>query len=307
MAAGENLSPQLRILALVRKGSNLTTLAGWLGADSRGPASLYLVSDSRITWFRDAGRGRRIVHGTWDNGRKTFASRAEAEIFGCAGDVLLPTQTIGQITDLIDSGAVSLPDENPERKLKWIMKSLENSCAAYPSSEGRDFTLLYGGRRGSGMSCSFFAFALEFKKGVANAETRLAIPESSGPLTYHDGEKRFAFGSGRDGFKKQWTRWNSSEIGGTSRSIFSAFTDHLRSGVDRYTGGPPQLVGIYRVGPAKTFGTIWNQRRFLSGMEAIDVSDERRLNWHNDLFELCNPLTMQLREKAQPQPRPKGI
>jgi hypothetical protein len=98
-----------------------------------------------------------------------------------------------------------------------------------------------------------------------------------------------------------------SEVGGTSRSVFSAFADHIKSGVDPYTGGPPQLVGIYRVGPAKIFGTIWNRRRFLSGMEVIDVSDERRLNWHNDPFELCNPLTMQLRETAQPQPRPKGF
>jgi hypothetical protein len=285
----------------------LTTLAGWLGADSRGPASLYLVSDSRITWFRDAGGGRKIVEATWDHGRKTFACRASAEILGYAGDVLLPTQTIGQITDLIDSGAVSLADETPERKLEWIVKSLETSCSAYPKPAGRNFSLLYGGRQGSGMTCAFFAFVVEIKDGIAAAPIGLEIPQSSSPLTYEDGQKRFAFGSGRDGFREHWNKWRVSEVGGTSRSVFSAFADHVKSGVDPYTGGPPQLVGIYRVGPAKTFGTIWNQRRFLSGMEAIDVSDEKRLNWHNDLFELCDPLTMQLRKTAQPQPRPKNF
>lgn len=172
---------------------------------------------------------------------------------------------IGQITDLIDSRAVSLADEAPERKLGWIVKSLEVSCSAYPKSAGRNFSLLYGGRQGSGMTCVFFAFVVEFKDGIAAPPMGLAIPQSSGPLTYEDGQQRFAFGSGRDGFKEHWDKWRMSEVGGTSRSVFSAFADHLKSGVDPYTGGPPQLVGIYRVGPAKTFGTIWNRRKFLSG------------------------------------------
>jgi hypothetical protein len=248
------------------------------------------------------------VEATWDNGRKTFASRTSAVILGYAGDVLLPTQTIGQINDLIDSGAVSISDDSPKRNLDWIVKSLELSCSGYPKSAGRNFSLLYGGRQGSGMRCSFFAFFAEFKDGVAAATIRLELPQSSAPLTYEDDQQRFAFGSGREGFRDQFVkRWRTSQVGGTSRSVFSAFADHIKSGVDPYTGGPPQLVGIYRVGPAKTFGTIWNGRKFLNGMEAIDVSDETRLNWHNDLFELCDPVTRQLRKAAQPQPRPKGI
>jgi hypothetical protein len=203
---------------------------------------------------------------------------------------------------------VLLSDEIPERKLDWMVESLEASCKGYPKSAGRNFSLLYGGRKGSGMTSAFFAFVVEFKDGIAGAPIRLEIPQSSGPLTYEDGQQRFAFGSGRDGFRDQFVKkWRISQVGGTSRSVFSAFADHLKSGFDPYTGGPPQLVGIYRVGPAKTFGTIWNGRRFLSGMEAIGVSDGRRLNWHNDLFELCDPVTMKRRETAQPQPRPKDI
>ena len=281
----------------------MTTLAGWIGADSRGPASLYLVSDSRITWLRSAD-ARKVVEANWDNGRKTFASHTSAEIFGYSGDVLLPTQTIGQITELIDSGAVSLVDASPQGRLEWIVNSLEASCRAYPKSASRDFSLLYGGRQGEGMNCSFYAFALEFKNGAIVTQTTIAIPTSSGPLTYFDDQERFAFGSGRDGFKACWNRWRQSEIGGTSRSIFSAFTDHIKSEVDPCTGGPPQLVGIYRVGPAKAFGIIWDQCRFLGGMEAVDVSDEQRLNWHNDLFELCDASSMRRGKTAQPQPRP---
>lgn len=285
----------------------MTTLASWVGADSRGPASLYVVSDSRLTWFRDAGGGSKTVEATWDNGRKTFAARASADIFGYAGDVLLPSQTIGQITDLIDSGAVSLVDATPERKLEWIVRSLQTSCDSYPALAGRDFSLLYGGRRGSGMECEFFLSVVFFKNGIAEQPEQLEVPSSSGPVTYNDGRQRFAFGSGRDGFEKHWGRWRRSEVGGTSRAVFSAFADHIHSGEDPCTGGAAQLVGIYRLGPARTFGVIWNQRRFLSGMEVIDVGAEKRLNWHNDLFELCDPLTMRRRETTQPQPRPTGL
>jgi hypothetical protein len=247
------------------------------------------------------------VEPTWDSGRKTFASHTSAEVFGYAGDALFPTQTVGQLTELIDRRAVSLASASPEGKLEWIAKSLETSCKTYPPVASRDFSLLYCGRQGEGMGCLFYAFALEFKKGVLTAQTPIAIPASSGPLTYFDGKERFAFGSGRDGFKKCWKEWLASEVGGTSRSVFSAFTDHVKSGADPYTGGPPQLVGIYRMHPAKAFGIVWDQRRFLGGMEVFDVNDEKRLSWHNDVFEICDPLSMQRGEGAPPQPRPRNL
>jgi hypothetical protein len=246
------------------------------------------------------------VQPSWDNGRKTFASHASAEVFGYVGDVLFPTQTIGQITELIDRGAVSLGDAGPEGRLAWLAESLESSCRTYPQAQSRDFSLLHCGRQGEGMSCVFYAFALNFKKGVLASRTPIAMPKSSGPLTYFDGDERFGYGSGRDGFRECWKKWLTSEAGGTSRSVYSAFTDHLRSGSDPYTGRPPQLVGIYRVGAAQAFGVIWDQRRFLGGMEVFEVNDENRLNWHNDLFEICNPLSMQRRKGAQRQPRPRG-
>jgi hypothetical protein len=48
-----------------------------------------------------------------------------------------------------------------------------------------------------------------------------------------------------------------SEVGGTSRSVFSAFADHLKTNA-----------------------------AFLGGMEVLNVSERRRLTWHNDLFEI---------------------
>jgi hypothetical protein len=304
----EHQTASYDITRRIRKVAHtLTTLAGWVGVDSRGPSSLYLVADSRITWLTNGVTGSQTGEPTWDNGRKTFASHTSAEVFGYAGDVLFPTQTVGQIADLIDRGAAPIDGATPERRLAWIAKSLEASCKTYPVAASRDFSLLYCGRQGEGMTCCFYAFALGFKQGVLATQTPIPIPASSGPLTYFDGKERFAFGSGRDGFKQCWEKWRASEVGGTSRSVFSAFTDHIKSGTDPYTGGPPQLVGIYRAKPAKSFGIVWEQRRFLGGMEVFAVEDEKRLKWHNDLFEICDPGSMGRAQGAQPQPRPRSL
>lgn len=283
----------------------MTTLAGWVGVDARGPSSIYLISDSRISWLSDNPNAPPTA--IWDNGRKTFACHTSAEIFGYAGDVLFPTQTIGQISELIDRGTVSLRGTTPEGRLEWIVKSLEASCKTYPDVQSRAFSLLYCGRQNEGMSCQFYAFYLQFNEGVLASQIKISIPTSSGPLTYFEDEERFAFGSGRNHFKDRWKKWRASDVGGTSRSVFSAFTDHLKRGDDSCTGGPPQLVGIYRKHPARSFGIIWDQRRFLGGMEVFAVGDENRMNWHNDLFEICDPTSMQRAEGAQPQPRPFNL
>jgi hypothetical protein len=285
----------------------MTTLAGWLGADSRGPASLYLVADSRITWFGNDHVGRVVVTGIWDYGRKTFAAQSSAEIFGYSGDVLFPTQTLGQITELIDRGVASSQDDSPEKKLQWIVDCLERSCKRYPTTADHGFSLLYCGRLGEGMACSFYAYSLEFKKGMLAASSPIEIPTASGPLRYFDGEEQVAFGSGRSGFREFWRTWKFGEAGGTSRAVFSAFADHLKSCKDPYSGGPPQLVGLYRKGAAKTFGIIWEQCRFFAGMEILEVGTEQHVNWHNDLFEICDPKTIERCKGAQRQPRPRSL
>src|SRR5205814_7994103 len=107
----------------------------------------------------------------------------------------------------------------PEGRLQWIAKSLEASCQTYPQTASRDFSLLYCGRKGEGMSCSFYGFALKFTAGTLSAWAPIAIPTSSGPLAYSDGEEHFAYGSGRSAFKDAWKRWTRSEVGGTIAAV----------------------------------------------------------------------------------------
>ena len=72
----------------------MTLLASWVGVDTHGPASAYIVCDSRITWNRTT---------LFDYGKKVFASKIYPEIFGYAGDVLFPSIVLSQILEMIDS------------------------------------------------------------------------------------------------------------------------------------------------------------------------------------------------------------
>jgi hypothetical protein len=80
---------------------DMTTLVAWLGVDSRGPASLYLASDSRITWGGSA---------SWDRGRKLFACRQKPYLFGYCGEAFFPSQLLGQVTERIDANLLSASD-----------------------------------------------------------------------------------------------------------------------------------------------------------------------------------------------------
>ncbi len=71
----------------------MTSLISWVAIDSRGPASFYVASDSRISWARDAH---------WDMGRKLFTCRHSPDLFGYCGDVLFPSLLLSQVSQLLD-------------------------------------------------------------------------------------------------------------------------------------------------------------------------------------------------------------
>jgi hypothetical protein len=102
----------------------MTTLFSWLSVDNRGPSSIYIVSDSRITW---GSSGKR-----WDSGRKVFATKS-ADIFGYCGEVLFPSLVLSQLGDLIDRDILWSSDcaaENRHSKIdaRYNKKELQQRC-----------------------------------------------------------------------------------------------------------------------------------------------------------------------------------
>ncbi|MFC1968340.1 hypothetical protein ACFLVX_02980 [Chloroflexota bacterium] len=268
----------------------MTSLIAWIGVDSRGPASIYLASDSRISWEnRD----------TWDLGRKVFASYRYPDILGYYGDVLFTSQVLGQVISLIDADSLFKTDSTPESKFEAICTMLKQAHSTYPEKMRRTFSIVHCSRRDSRMSASFALSEFSWEPNRGWQTKVIPVPTKS--------DVAAIYGSGERNVLESIQQWKRSEVGGTSRSIFSAFCDSLASGSDPATGGSAQLVGIYRQGAAKLFGVIYKKRRYLQGLCVDGLPYLGGVEWFNELFERCDWETMDRFNGAQPQPRPHNL
>lgn len=270
----------------------MTTLLAWVGADQRGPASIRIAADSRISWSTAAGS----VLQKWDFGRKVFASQRHPDLIAYCGDVLFPAQTISQIVELIDRDAFFPTGALPDDKVQRIVRALELAASKYPAPQIRDFSIVFVSRVGEGMKGEFKLYCVPFSAGKAKSIVPFAIPHQSKELTI--------LGSGQSKLWPYLEKWQKSDVRGTSRSFFSSFCDYLRSGSDPHSGGPPQLIGLYRSGPGRSFGVVWDGELYLMGMEMPVPRHQVNFDCYNDLFELCDAETLQRLERAQRQPSP---
>jgi hypothetical protein len=268
----------------------MSSVIAWVGVDSRGVASAYFASDSRISWDDGA---------TWNNGRKLFACRRYPHIFAYCGDVLFPIQTLSQITEMIDSDLIAKESDTIDIWTKKIVSIMDVGFKTYPPSARRKFDILYCMRDKEGLSSRFHINKISFNPSIAPVISSIDIPNCS--------EAVVVLGSGTLSMKKHLELWKGSDISNTSRMVFSAFCDSLKSGIDHLSAGPPQLVGLWRKWPPKTFGMIWNQQRYFYGTEVQAAATLGQVRWHNELFEICDPETLARKPDAQVQPRPKGL
>jgi hypothetical protein len=274
----------------------MTTLLSWLGVDSRAPSSVYLASDSRISF----GSKRQ-----WDTGRKLFASKTMPEIFGYCGDVTFPIQVLGQIVEQIDNGLFFSEQKEYLNKLEKVRGVVEDSFRKLPKEYQRSFQILYVSRDNSGMASEFFAAKISLDTQQKIVSENISLPLESGLI--------IGTGSGDASLRRWYNEWvgpphkDPDGINRTSRSVFSAFCDSLKSSDDPLSGGAPQLVGLYRIGPAKTFGVIHDEKRYFNGLPVENTTLLNGVEWRNRLFERCDGESMTLFRGAQKQPRPNTI
>jgi hypothetical protein len=269
----------------------MTSLLAWVGVDARGPASIYMASDSRISWGSKA---------QWNYGRKLFASTKHPDIIGYVGDVLFPSLVLGQIIDLIDNGVLFNSNDTPQERLEKLKRVIQTTYEYYPNEARQAFTVLYGTRERDKLQSVFHMFTLEFSTDSSDCKVKpLQLPNTSSHI--------HILGSGKNTVSRHIQVWQKSSQGGTSRSVFSAFCDSLTSGEDTFSGGVPQLVGLYRINPASAFGIIYNNERYLLGLPVDETKGLEEVEWRNELFERCNWKTKQPLAKAQKQPRPNDL
>jgi hypothetical protein len=272
----------------------VTSFVSWLGADSRGPTSIYFASDSRISWGNDPL--------AWDTGRKLFACRESPEMFGFTGYVLLPQSVLTRASDFIDrriwsSLALSSPAERAA-KLAEITR-IEVRSHARPLAG--DFSLFYAARSGEGMPdrCSFQLFQVHCSAGSREVTVhRVLVPTASSVLRTH--------GTGAESVNHWVARWHASDQGGTSRAVFSAFCDSLRAKQDARSGGEPQLIGLYRHKNAQVFGVVTERGPSFEGILGVEVPRQAGIEWRDEAFQRVKS-DGSLLKAAQPHARPDQL
>lgn len=273
----------------------MTTFVAWVGVDSRGPSSINIATDSRISWGKTGG-----YH--WDMACKTFSSSVSPDIFGYVNDVMFPSMVLGQIVKAIDVGVLFKNKLEFAERFKIVEDHVKASHKMYPEQFRESFCIFHGGRDGELMDSKFYLNTIAWTK--QNSEWRIEqvpIPEKSSMITLD--------GSGGNAVKKWAERWESSSQGGTSRAVFSSFCNAVYSGEDKFSSGAPQIVSLTRKGAGKTFGYVDKKRAFLSGVEIIKHNsdpNEKNIDWVNRYFERCSFSGERL-PKAQKHHVPKGL
>lgn len=272
--------------------STMTSLISWISFDSRGPTSIYLGSDSRISWQE---------MGNWDCGRKLFSTVNFPELLGYCGDVLFPSLSLGIAQNLIDTNYLFLRNDDPEKKKEKLFHFLKQGFSEYPKGQvaQKSFSIIYCTKEHNLMLSVFHVYSLNWNQVNGFSEDKLALPKKSGLIK--------AWGSGEGSITKWHDRWQKTTEKGTSRSIFSSFCDSLASEEDKFSGGPPQLVGIYRKGNGRTIGIKYKGELYAYGQKASEENNLEEIEWRNTTFERIDCRTKEIIIDAQHHKKPKGL
>ncbi len=270
-------------------------LASWVAVDSRSGSSLYIVSDSRVT------DGHSRVN---DHARKLYACCTQPHVFGYVGWSDYPRDALEQLVEAIDNGLFTGAD-NPSIRQTEIFAFLKESLLARLRRRKQrvyaaPFSIVHGAWKGSGLQSEFRLWILDWVPGKGwHIRTRRTKSQRSRLL--------FSSGSSQRDLRRFVRVWQESDAANTSRSMFSAFCDALVATSDPSTGGAPQLVGLFRKGPGRSFAVVYRKSRYLAGRKVDPVEVDEKLFCPNDLFERVDIESTNLLPHAQQQPRPRSV
>jgi hypothetical protein len=256
----------------------MTTVVRWGGSDQRRQSSIYLASDSKLTY--------PTKH---ELGRKTFACKNAPYIFGFCGQAALPFTAIPKLVlelDRMYGGSMEIT----ESIILAFVKNEINPAKRRYSNIG-DCHIMVCGRNGENMSASFFSYVITY---TLNRDcVGIERPDYLKKNNFYQ-----AWGSGEGTSNSYNTAWEvNTDSGGFSRAIFSGFYDSICSCLDLYTLPPPQLVGIWATGAPIDFCLIWNSRIYQGGTRVPSTSIPRTCM--DRLFQIIDPLTMDVAVNEQ--------
>ncbi|HIF9175764.1 TPA: hypothetical protein ACX6QN_000516 [Photobacterium damselae] len=271
----------------------MTTLISWVTYDQTGPASLYVASDSRLSWGQKA---------YWDFGRKVYFSSKYPDILGFCGEAMFCSQVMSQIIAYIDSCDVFEEATQSDERFELVYNLVTRSFGDYPLAFALDsFQIIYATRQEK--RC-FYVYLIEWNKrkpkGQQWKKTKLEIPTTTGLVA--------SLGSGSESYREHYrTVYLKSDINGLSRSFYSSLSTHIDTNMDPLTGGAIQIASLYNVNSAIAHGVIKGEKRYIYGMVVDSHDNINNVRWVNDEFENCDGNSTQRRLGAQIQPLPSSI
>jgi len=198
---------------------------------------------------------------------------------------------IGQILNMVACGVIDLASATADKRHSTILAHLKNSLGRNGTEHVLSMTLFHGAREGEEMKSTFFLWRSVYRPKTKRwSDEKLPIEDRS-YLASVDG-------TGKPTVEKFLSTTTATAASGTSRAAIHAFCRSLKSGEDPFSGGPPQMVGLWRIGPAQQFGYYWRRRFYVFGMECPDHTSRQGVYWFNDLFEHCDPKTGKRREES---------
>jgi hypothetical protein len=165
-----------------------------------------------------------------------------------------------------------------------------------------DATFFHGSRDGELMTSRFRLWRSHYdQKSKRWTDEELQLAYGASYLAHIDG-------TGATQVRREDATMAKSKARGTSRAAMHAFFQALHSKADPFTGGPPQLVGLWRKGLSQQFGIWWYGKSYVGGMEVPMIGQDAKVNWFNHLFERCDGKGKKLRDanshRASLKPRP---
>lgn len=268
----------------------MTTLIAWISHDQRNFAALHVASDSRITWGSSSNR--------WDAGRKIFASSRTPDIWSYSGDVLFPALVLGQIMNAADAGLLFGDTSSAAERNSIVLDVLKASFCRRHNAPDQKFTILHASRDGQKAEAEPRLWQISFDPNGTKWQNEIVeTVDLVGVVAVN--------GSGTKATKDELKRWRDSDIGGTSRSIYSAFCSAITSGEDPLSGGAPQLASIYPKGPAVIAGALYEDSLHLFGLPIPPTSGSKKIEWFDPLFQRIDPQTRTILAGAARHAKPK--
>lgn len=267
----------------------MTLIANWVAMDDnkegKRPASLYLASDSRVTYLDEHG----TIICQRDNMQKIFVSKKHPEMFAICGDYVNCKRIIEDLIDIIDGDTAMEENLSIDEKVSFLTEYLKKRIRA----------LKYRSNISYGTKVKNELFLIRFSLGKNKLNTMHVKLGKQSQVVSRDG-------SGEDDFYDEWLRFNENaqafNEADTSRGAFRCIYEAINNIEDQFVGGKMQAAVLYRGHEAPhPIGIYYGSECYLFGKKHI-AETNKVVEYRNSEFEIVDPKTGKIAEGAQRQP-----